>query len=147
MRGARSLAGEQGPFPEHLSPLRPAVASHLLLGSCPQGSRLPAGCLEEARSAAVSQGEWAPAPPCSHQLLFSSPRICFSFLHVYTLKMMFAPPHPFPLHSPPGRWISSAPWNRARNNKYLWVPGEGWTVNHHLSLCLLWKELALQNLH
>lgn len=95
----RELAGEPARSHPGLASAPPGKARRGALG--PRGVRGSAGTT-------VSQGKRAPAPPCSHQLLFSSPRICFRFLHIYTLKMMFALPHPFLLHHhhpslPPGR--------------------------------------------
>lgn len=129
----------------------PSLASSARGGLPPPPGKLSAG--EPSRGS--SQRRRLPGKMCSSPGVFP-PASLFLSTHLFSFssRLYFKDdvrpstslPSP-PLPSPPGRWISSAPWNRARNNKYLWVPGEGWTVNHHLSLRLLWKELALQNLH
>lgn len=153
MRGAGGLAGERvssQPASYTTGPARSGC--HVLLRGCQQGAICLRGSPRK-RGHLPGKMHASPAvfPPASlflstHLFSFSS-RLYFKddVLPSTSLPSLPASFSPSPLT--PRRWISCVPWNRARNNKYLWVPGEGWTVNHYLSLCLLWKELALQNLH
>lgn len=67
---ARGPPGERGRSPA-------ASAGLPLPAGTGRGEPPPAACPQRARR--VSRGERAPAPPRSHRLLSSSPRICFHF--------------------------------------------------------------------
>lgn len=107
----------------------------------PAGSRLPVVRTEEARLSPRENARQSRRVPTS----FSFPLRASVFAFFTFILWRWC--SPFNVPSPRRKMNFICALKQGKNNKYLWVPREGWTVKHHLSLCLLWKELALQNLH